>query len=128
MFNLILLLIFILVLYLNYDGDYNILEQIGNFYKYLWYVFIWCKPENTVLYIDSYLQSFAIIVININISLIFLNIIPIPPLDGGKIILLIFSKFFSQPKVERIENVISLIAMLLIAYLSISAFIQNIIY
>lgn len=65
----------------------------------------------------------------LNLSLALINIIPMPPLDGGKLILLLFTEIFGyNSNIELIVNVIGCIILIIILSLSVKNDLANIIY
>ncbi len=133
LFNLILVAICILIVYLlpGY-GINSIWESVVQFYKNLWNIIIWTKPEGA----DS--QGgitgvplgilFLNLVMSINFSLLLLNILPIPPLDGFKILTIGYNSIFKKDINEKVEVVFQSVGMLLMFYITIASVIQQFIW
>jgi len=71
------------------------------------YLAYWNEPENIgVAYAGNFLFQFQFI----NLSLGLLNLLPVFPMDGGRILDAFLEKRYSSEKAVRIVNIISIIA------------------
>lgn len=63
----------------------------------------------------------------LNINLFIMNLIPIPILDGGKIVFVIIKKIFIKFNLEKIENVFNIIGLCLLLFIFFLAFKNDIV-
>ncbi len=135
-FNLILCGIFMIIaLYaLGWNNVSTVFDQAGEFYKSVWYTFIWTKlpgfeggGTGVEVIVDAqwFIDNFVNLMIVMNFSFILLNILPIPPLDGFRVLTITFNSIFKKDIPEKVEVVIQLIGLLLTVYISISSVIQS---
>lgn len=69
-----------------------------------------------VYYIGSYFISYDLIIYNYHYAILFFNLLPIYPLDGSKIINIIFNKFLSFKKSHIVSIYLSYIILLLTGF------------
>ncbi len=129
-FNLILCCIFLLVAIYGLNGNNALIvfKNAGNFYVSVWNTIIWKAPE--IVQAEQSVRHgidfslFVNLMIVMNFSFILLNILPIPPLDGFRVLTIIFNSIFKKEIPEKVEVVIQLIGLLFTAYISLSSIIQ----
>lgn len=84
------------------------------------------KASSSALHQGAIATTFLVIILSINLAL--LNILPIPALDGGKLLFLVIELIFRRKIIaERVENTISLAGMALLIGLIILITIKDII-
>ena len=66
-------------------------------------------------------QSFWILTATISVILAFMNILPIPMLDGGYVVFLIYEMIVGKPLPEKVQNVLQSIGMIFILGLLVFA-------
>ena len=91
-----------------------LIATAGIITQYLFYLFI------LFLYKNSIIREYTYILYNLyNNQMIFFNLLPIYPLDGGKILNLLLYKYFSFNKANILTIIISVIIIVIIVLFSI---------
>jgi membrane-associated protease RseP (regulator of RpoE activity) len=65
---------------------------------------------------------FWLALLNIGVGLF--NLLPMGPLDGGRILLTTFTKFFGEKKAKKINKIITWVLFIMFLLLLISSFIK----
>lgn len=137
LFNLIMVVILVLIAVYGLNWQLtNVWESIERFYKGLWDIIIWTKPgtsggaggaigEAMQMPFNEILLN---VLISINFSLFLLNILPIPPLDGFKLVTILFNSVFKKDIPEKVEMVFQFIGLGFMGYLTIASLVQQVIW
>lgn len=127
--NLLFFSVSIMIWELSLNQDTNFLESIKSFFINIWNVIIWNKERYaSTIYWSTYLSLFIALMMNINLSLFLLNILPIPPLDGFKVASAIYESITKKSIPNKIENSVNIIGVILVFYIMGSSIIQSFIF
>lgn len=131
-FNLILVVIILMIFIIGVGlVPDDIWGYIKSFYERLGEIFIWKEPVSSGIGGGGEAPFWLILsnlLLNINFSLLLLNILPIPPLDGFKVLTIGWSSVFKKDVPEKVEIWLQIIGSLLMLYLTMSSIIQMFIY
>lgn len=129
LFNLILFTVAIIIWQTALSQNINFLDSIKSFFVNIWYIISWKKERyGNVLYWSTYWSLFVALLMNINLSLFLLNVLPIPPLDGFKVASALYEGITGKQIPSKTEGILNIIGILIVAYIMISSLIQPIIF
>lgn len=112
---------------LNQHADF--IESIKSFFINIFKVIIWSNDRyGSAIIVDTYSVLFVSLLMNINLSLFLLNVLPIPPLDGFKVVSSIYESVSGKKLSDKFENVVNIIGVVLVAYIMFSSIIQSMIF
>ncbi len=127
--NLILFALSIIIWELILNQDSNFFDSIKSFFVNIWNVIIWNNERyGSTIYWSTYWSLFIALMMNVNLSLFLLNILPIPPLDGFKVASSIYESITKKTISSKFENAINTIGVVLVFYIMISSIIQSFIF
>ncbi|MGL5246196.1 MAG: site-2 protease family protein [Mycoplasmoidaceae bacterium] len=124
LFNLILFGLSILVLIYGLNEQIDINNEIQLFFINLWNTIVFQRIEGLTNINNNFASIFFFQLFLINLGLFLLNILPFPPLDGFKIVSLIFEKATKKNILEKFDLFFSIIGIIFIVYISIASIVN----
>ena len=124
LFNLILFGIAILILIYGLNQQTDIGNEIQLFFINLWNTIIFQRLEGSIAIANNFPTIFLFQLLLTNLSLFLLNILPLPPLDGFKIVSFIIEKTTKKNIPEKFDLFFSIIGIIFIVYLSIASIVS----
>lgn len=138
-FNLIMFTVFILIQFYGFNVFTNPFVEIGNSFLIMFKNMVFLDTSGSTMFGEvinannnGQIKNFNIGLIAINyfatfnLMVFIFNIIPMPPLDGYKIITDSFCKFFNININKKIETWLTIIGVAILGYIFITTIIANI--
>lgn len=137
--NAIMFLIFFLIQYYLFNYKGNPYEQVGKSFLIMFQNMVFFDTSGYTLF-GSFIEAnntgvinqinIPLVIVNylaiFNLMILIFNIIPIPPLDGYKLLFVSIEQFFKIKINKKIETCLTIIGIIILFYIFITTIIANI--